>query len=81
MDGFLAVILATALDAFKAQMGGIFNIVQVVLIPILAILYLAQRFVETHHTPNHKVLVLEVVGAVAVLEALAQGIKAFAGLA
>jgi hypothetical protein len=59
-------------------MAPIFNIVQLVLIPLLGILYLVQRFVEGSH--NHRVLILEVVGAIAVLEALALGIRAFAGV-
>ena len=74
---FLALRL-DALGAFHAEMAPIFNVVQQVLIPLLAILFLIARFVEGSH--NHKVLVLEVVGAVAVLEALALGIRAFAGV-
>jgi hypothetical protein len=77
VEGFLAITLATAFQAFQSEMGPIFNIVQSVLIPILGILYLGYRFLET---PNHKVLVLEVVGAIAVLEALALGIRAWAGV-
>jgi hypothetical protein len=74
---FLALRL-DALGAFHAEMAPIFNIVQQVLIPVLAILFLVARFVEGSH--NHKVLILEVIGAVAVLEALAAGIRAFAGI-
>jgi hypothetical protein len=74
---FLALRL-DALGAFHAEMAPIFNVVQQVLIPVLAILFLAARFVEGSH--NHKVLLLEVIGAVAVLEALAAGIRAFAGI-
>lgn len=78
MVGLLAMTLAaTALQAFQAQMGPIFNIIQTVLIPILGILYLGHRFVET---PNHRVLVVEVVGAIVVAEALALGIRAWAGV-
>lgn len=81
MDTYLAVTLVTAFQAFQGEMAPIFNIVQAVLIPLLGILYLAQRFVEHHGTnQNHKVLVLEVIGAIAVLEALALGIRAFAGV-
>lgn len=79
MDQYLAVTLAAALDAFKGEMAPIFNIVQAVLIPLLGILYLVQRFVE-HNSNHYKVLVLEVIGAIAVLEALALGIRAFAGV-
>ncbi len=84
MDPVLVVNLAapyaaqTVFQAFQGQMAPIFQIVQLVLIPVLAILYLAHRFVDGN--PNHKVLVVEVVGAVAVLEALAAGIRAFAGV-
>jgi hypothetical protein len=80
VDQFLAVTLVTALAAFQSEMAPIFNIVQAVLIPLLGILYLVQRFVDHHSSNNHKVLVLEVVGAIAVLEALALGIRAFAGV-
>jgi hypothetical protein len=69
----------TALQAFQGEMAPVFNIVQTVLIPLLGILYLVYRFVE-HQSGNHRVLVLEVVGAIAVLEALALGIRAFAGV-
>jgi hypothetical protein len=78
VEQFMAVTLATAFQAFQGEMAPIFNIVQAVLIPLLGILYLVQRFTE--HGGNHKVLVLEVVGAIAVLEALALGIRAFAGV-
>lgn len=78
MDAFLAVRLATALAAFQGEMAPIFNIVQIVLIPLLGILFLVQRFVEGGH--NHRAIVFEVVGAIAVLEALALGIRAFAGV-
>jgi hypothetical protein len=80
VDQFLAVTLVTALAAFQSEMAPIFNIVQGVLIPLLGILYLVQRFVDHHSSNNHKVLVLEVIGAIAVLEALALGIRAFAGV-
>jgi hypothetical protein len=80
VDQFLAVTLATALAAFQGEMAPIFNIVQIVLIPLLGILYLIQRFVDHGNANNHRVLVLEVVGAIAVLEALALGIRAFAGV-
>jgi hypothetical protein len=76
VDGILAV---TAFQAFQGEMAPIFNIVQSVIIPLLGILYLAYRFVE-HNSGNHKVLVLEVIAAIAVLEALALGIRAFAGV-
>ena len=79
MEPFMAVRLATALAAFQGEMAPIFNIVQAVLIPLLGILYLVQRFVE-HNSNHYKVLVLEVIGAIAVLEALALGIRAFAGV-
>jgi hypothetical protein len=80
VDQYLAVTLATAFQAFQGEMAPIFNIVQAVLIPLLAILYLVQRFADHSGGHNHKVLVLEVVGAIAVLEALALGIRAFAGI-
>jgi hypothetical protein len=80
VDQFLAVTLATAFQAFQGEMAPIFNIVQAVLIPLMGILYLVQRFADHGGTHNHKVMVLEVVGAIAVLEALALGIRAFAGV-
>jgi hypothetical protein len=80
VDQFLAVTLATAFQAFQGEMAPIFNIVQAVLIPLLGILYLIQRFVDHGSSNNHRVLVLEVVGAIAVLEALAAGIRVFAGV-
>lgn len=80
VDQYLAVTLVAALDAFKGEMAPIFNIVQAVLIPLLGILYLVQRFVDHHSANNYKILVLEVIGAIAVLEALALGIRAFAGV-
>jgi hypothetical protein len=80
VDQFMAVTLVTAFAAFQGEMAPIFNIVQGVLIPLLGILYLVQRFVDHHSSNNHKVLVLEVIGAIAVLEALALGIRAFAGV-
>ncbi|HXM57565.1 MAG TPA: hypothetical protein VOB72_19355 [Candidatus Dormibacteraeota bacterium] len=80
VDQYLAVTLATtALAAFQGEMAPIFNIVQAVLIPLLGILFLVQRFVEGGSN-HYKVLVLEVIGAIAVLEALAFGIRAFAGV-
>ena len=78
MDSVFLALRLDALGAFHGEMAPIFNVVQQVLIPLLAILFLVARFVEGSH--NHKVLVLEVVGAVAVLEALALGIRAFAGI-
>ena len=78
MDSVFLALRLDALGAFHGEMAPIFNVVQQVLIPLLAILFLVARFVEGSH--NHKVLVLEVVGAVAVLEALALGIRAFAGV-
>ena len=78
MDTVFLALRLDALSAFHGEMAPIFNVVQQVLIPLLAILFLIARFVEGSH--NHKVLVLEVVGAVAVLEALALGIRAFAGV-
>jgi hypothetical protein len=80
VDQFLAIALATAFQAFQGEMAPIFNIVQAVLIPLLGILYLIQRFVDHGSSNNHRVLVLEVVGAIAVLEALAAGIRVFAGV-
>ena len=79
MDTVFLALRLDALSAFHGEMAPIFNVVQQVLIPLLAILFLAARFVEGS-SHNHKVLVLEVVGAVAVLEALALGIRAFAGV-
>ena len=78
MDSVFLALRLDALGAFHGEMAPIFNVVQQVLIPLLSILFLVARFVEGSH--NHKVLVLEVVGAVAVLEALALGIRAFAGI-
>ncbi len=79
MEPLILALRLDALGAFHAEMAPIFNVVQQVLIPLLAILFLAARFVEGS-SHNHKVLVLEVIGAVAVLEALAAGIRAFAGI-
>jgi hypothetical protein len=62
-----------------AELGPVITAIQAIVIPVVAVLYLVSRFVD-HSSPNHKVLVAEVLGAVFVLEAIAQGLKTWSGL-
>jgi hypothetical protein len=61
-----------------AELGPVITAIQAIVIPFLAVLYLIHRFVD--HSTNYRVLVAEVLGAVFVLEAVAQGLRTWSGL-